>query len=217
MHRRYLLIGSIAAVVLTLGAIWLAFALVRPTPPRTVAMATDPESGISAGVAEQYRELLARDGIDLRLVPSVGAVENVARLRDPGSGISVAIIPGGITNRKDSPDLVSLGTLFYEPLWVFYYGMRQPDPHERVRDQSISIGPEGSGTRALSLQFLARVGIIDQRNTLLPLAPQAAAEKLLRGEINAVTMLGSWESPVVRQLLVAKDVTLVNIPRADAF
>lgn len=81
----------------------------------------------------------------------------------------------------------------------------------------ISIGPEGTGTHALSLEFLARVGVIDRRSEPLALTPQRAAEKLLRGEIDAVIMLGAWESPWVRQLLVAKDVNLASVPRADAF
>ena len=217
MLRRSLVVASIVAVILTATAIWLGFVLLHPTPPRTIAMATDPEGSLSAGLAEQYRELLARDGIDLRLVPSVGAVETVAHLRDPKSGISVGIIPGGITNRQDSPGLVSLGTLFYEPLWLFYHGPRRAEKHENLRDRRVSIGPEGSGARALSLELLARIGIIDQRNTLLSLAPQAAAEKLLHGEIDVVIMLGAWESPLVRQLLVAKDVHLANVTRADAY
>ena len=218
IRRRFLLIALIAALALTATAIGLAYTILRPTPPHKVAMATDPEGSISAELGQRYREILAHDGIDLELVPSVGAVENVARLRDPKSGISIAIIPGGITNRKESPDLVSLGTLFYEPLWFFYHGQRRQETHESLKGLRISIGPEGSGTHVLSIEFLARTGIINRNNaTLLSLAPQMAAEKLLHGEIDAAAMLTSWDSPVVRQLLAADNIQLANITRADAF
>jgi NMT1-like family len=151
-------------------------------------------------------------------VPSVGAVENVARLRDPKSGISVGIIPSGITNQQQSPDLVSLGTLFYEPLWFFYRATQRPVSHESLRGMSISIGPEGSGTHALAIEFLARVGIIDERNAkLLPFTSEVAAEKLLHREIDAAALLAAWESPTVRRLLSAQDINLASIPRADAF
>ena len=218
VRRRYLVIASIAAVLLTAAAIWLAFAFLRLTPPRTVAMATDPEGGISAELGRRYRELLAVDGIDLRLVPSAGAVEDVARLRDPQSGIGIAIIPSGIIDQQQSPGLVSLGTLFYEPLWVFYHGPRLEEKHESMQGKRVSVGPEGSGTRVLAVKFLANTGIVQQRDaTLLGLTPQVAAEKLLHGEIDAAIMLAAWESPFVRQLVAAEDVNLASIPRADAW
>jgi hypothetical protein len=116
-RRRYLVIASIAVVTLTAGGLWLAFASLRPTPPHTIVMATGPEGGVDAELGGRYRKLLASDGIDLRLVPSAGDVENLARLRDPQSGVSAAIVSNGLTNPQQSPDLVSLGTLFYEPLY----------------------------------------------------------------------------------------------------
>jgi TRAP-type uncharacterized transport system substrate-binding protein len=215
-YRRYLVVALIVVVILTLAAVWLAFTLLRPTPPRTIAMATDPEGSISAELGKRYQELLARNGIEVRLVPSVGAVENVARLRDAKSDISVGIIPSGITNQRQSPELVSLGTLFYEPLWLFYRG--RIETYKGLHGLRIAVGPEGSGTHALSLEFLARIGIIDKSSAqLLPLTSAVAAEKLLHGEIDATAMLAAWESPVVRQLLSADDINLANVARADAF
>jgi TRAP-type uncharacterized transport system substrate-binding protein len=215
LYRRYLVVGLIAVVVLTVAAAWLAFTLLSPTPPRSIAMATDPEGSISAELGKRYQEHLARNGIEVRLVPSVGAVENIARLRDPKSGISVSIIPSGITNQQQSPDLVSLGTLFYEPIWFFYRG--RIETYKGLHGLRISIGPEGSGTHAMSVELLARVGIIQRNAELLPIAAEAAAEKLIQGDINATVLLAAWESPVVRRLLSAQDITLASVRRADAF
>src|SRR4249919_1293474 len=113
--RRFIVVALVATLILTGAAVWLAVVLIGPPPPRSIAMATDPEGSVSADLGARYREILATNGIEVRLVPSAGAVENVARLRDAKSGISVAIIPSGITNHKEAPQLVSLGTLFYEP------------------------------------------------------------------------------------------------------
>jgi TRAP-type uncharacterized transport system substrate-binding protein len=217
VNRRLLVIAAIIVAALTAFGIWLTFSLLRPTPPRSVAMAIDPEGSYSAELGKRYREILARDGIELRLVPSAGAVESMARLRNPKSGISIAIIPGGISNQQESPGLVSLGTLFYEPLWLFSRGQHL-ESFEQLRNLRISIGPEGSASHVLAFEFLARVGVIDQKSaTLLPFNPQESSAKLLNGEIDAAVLMGAWETPAVRQLLKAKEIDLAGVRRADAW
>ncbi|HXX10723.1 MAG TPA: TAXI family TRAP transporter solute-binding subunit [Burkholderiales bacterium] len=220
LFRRYVLVSVIIALALTAAAMWLAFSLFNPTPPRTVSMAVN-QGGTSEPVAKRYREILARDRIELRLVPSRGAVESIARMGEPKSGIDVAIIPSGITNQRQSPELVSLGTIGYQALWLFYRSgdvARKDRARETFAGKRVSIGPEGSADHALSLEFFARVGVVNQRETnLLALGPQDAVEKLLHGDIDAAVLLDSFESPSVRQLLSAEGIVLANIVRADAF
>ena len=218
LQRKYIAWSVIAALAIVATAVWLAFAFLKPTPPRVVTVATGPEGGTGAEIGSRYREILARDGIELRLSPSAGAVENVARLRDPKSGVSVAVIPGGITTRRDSPELVSLGTLGYLPLWIFSHGQPLAKDLRRSRNLRVSVGGEGSGSRAFAVEFLARLGLVDGRNaSFLALAPQEAGDKLVRGEIDAAIILDAWESPLVQRLLAAKDVHLVSAPRADSW
>jgi len=216
-RRLRLLIALFGSAALAALAIWLAFVLLRPVPPRTVTMAIYPEGSLNAELVKRYQEILARDGISLKLAPSAGAVESVARLRDPKSAVGIAIVPAGITSEQDSPELVSLGTLFYQPLWVFSR-VRLPEKNKQLHGLRISIGPEGSSSHALSLKLLARVGIIDQKSvTLLSLTPSESAQKLMNGEIDVAVFLDAWESPVVQHLLKSKEVILESLPRADAF
>ena len=152
-RQKSLVMVLTAVVALTALAIWLAFAILRPTPPHSVAMAIGPEGSFNAELGKRYREFLARDGIELSLIATAGAVESVARLQDPKSGISIIIIPGGMTNRQDSPSLVSLGTLFYEPLWLFSRGDLL-EKRKNLEDLRIAVGPEGSGAASCPLNFL---------------------------------------------------------------
>ncbi|HUL91545.1 MAG TPA: TAXI family TRAP transporter solute-binding subunit [Burkholderiales bacterium] len=217
-QRKYLAWTLVALAVAVAAVVWLAFGLLKPTPPRVVTMATAAEGSISAELGKRYRELLARDGVELRLSPAAGAVAYVERLRDSKSGVSVAVVPGGITTGRESPELVSLGTLFYEPLWIFSRGRVLAERERLSRKLRISVGVEGSGSRAFSVEFLARLGIEDGRNaSLLALPSGEAAEKLVRGEIDAAILLDAWESPLVKQLLAVRDVHLVNAPRADSW
>lgn len=198
-------------------ATWMAVAVLRPMPQRTVAMAIYPEGSLNAELVKRYREILARDGVDLKLEPTAGAIEAIARLKDSRFDTSIALIPSGLTTEKDSPQLVSLGTLFYQPLWIF--SRRRPvQLHGHAGDFRISIGPEGSSSHAISLSLLGRAGIIDRKSTtLLSLTPSDSAEKLIHGEIDLAIFLDGWESPVVQGLLKSKDVKLESVPRADAF
>jgi hypothetical protein len=154
----------------------------------------------------------------LRLIPTVGAVDSAARLRDPNSGVSVAILPDGITNQRESPDLVSLGTLFYEPIWFFYRGSADEDAAAQMTGKRISIGPPGSATRKLSIEFLTRAGFIEANDPkLVGLAPDDAAAAIQTGRIDAAVMLQPWRSTLVQTLLVAPGIALLNVRRADAF
>jgi len=213
-----LLIVLLGIVVFIGLGTWLAFALIHRMPQRNVVMAIYPEGSVNAELATRYREVLARKGINLKLVPSAGAVESVARLRDPKSAVSVALIPGGVTTEKDSPELVSLGSLFYQPLWGFSRSHLLLQGHKPLHGLRISIGPEGSSSHALSLKLLGRAGMVDEKSaTLLFLSPSESAQKLIHSEIDVAIFLDAWESPAVQQLLETKAVNLVSIQRADAF
>jgi len=129
----------------------------------------------------------------------------------------VGFLQSGVTNGKESPDLESLGTVFYEPLWFFYRSAFRGKGIQSLRGRKISIGPEGSGTRALALKLLERNGIDQRFADLLSLTPREAGERLLRGEVDAALVLTSWDDPVVQWLVAAKDIELASFPRTDAY
>ena len=113
--RDYLQVSRVRVVIALaiLASLCVAFLLLRSLPPRTIVMVTGPEGSAYAEVGPRYREILGRAGIELKLLPTGGEFENLARLGDPRSGVSVGFIQGGITTQKESPDLVSLGAIFY--------------------------------------------------------------------------------------------------------
>src|SRR5215470_1450046 len=159
-----------------------ALVMLRSMPPHRIVMATGPEGGTYYELGERYRALLARDGVEMRLVPTAGSVENLALLRDPHSGVGVSLIQGGTTGAGGTSGIESLGTVFYEPMWWFRRREIEAAGVPGLLGRKISIGPEGSGTRALALEVFKRAGIEQRVGELLPLAPREAAERLLAGE-----------------------------------
>jgi len=216
-RSRTVKIAVVAAVAVALVAMFWAISVLNPLPSRTVTMTTGSEGGAYHELGKRYRETLARSGVELRLLPSEGGIENLRRLSDPRSGVSVGFAQGGATGDSERKDLVSLGTVSYEPLWFFYRGRNPGRKLEGLRGKGISIGPEGSGTRILAITLLAANGIDRDAARFLPLSPHDAGEQLLSGRIDAALMVASWESPVVRRLLASKDVKLASFPRADAY
>lgn len=207
----------LAFVALLATVLVVILSYLGPLPPDTVVMTTGPLGEASDTFGQHYKELLAQQGVELNLLPSAGSVENLKRLNDPNSGVSAGFVLGGLTSEQLSPDLVSLGTLFYEPLWFFYKGEEPGLRLEGLYGRKLSIGPEGSGSRVMALELLERNGLKPRFAQLLPLTSAEATEELLRGKIGAVIMMASWDSPFVRRLIADPQVELWNYLRPDAY
>lgn len=204
--------------MLLVAGLALTVAITRSGLQRTLVMATGPAGSSYAQYGEQYRVLLARSGIDLRLQESGGTLENLRLLSDPAAGVDVAFLSAGTTNAEKSPDLRTLGTVFLEELWFF---SRDPDltggELAALRGKRMSIGPEGSATRAVAKVLFGLNRIDPASAEFVGLSPQEAAEKLRRGDIDAALMMTSADSPVVRGLLVDPAIGLVSFRRAAAY
>ena len=193
---RYLAVAGTMAILIGAGVF-----VVESLPPRSIVMATGAEGGANYELGIRYREILAKEGITLQLQPTSGSLENLQRLRDSHSGVSVGFIQGGTTTSKELPQLELLGTIFYEPLWLFRRG-EVGEGMQGLRGQRLSIGPEGSGGRALALQLIQKTKLDKIIGELSGFAPQVAAEKLIsRRNRRGVhcDCLGGSRSPVSPQ------------------
>ena len=220
MALRYFLRNNWPAITITVTVVAIVIATVvilRDMPPRMIVMATGSEGGTFYDVGERYRAVLASAGVEVRLVPTAGSAENLALLLDPHSGVSVGLIQGGTLGAGASSKLESLGTVFYEPLWLFHKrGLGNNQGYVDLRGRRISVGPVGSGTRELSVELLKRNGIDGQNSELLALTTKESEEKLLAGEIDALGTLNAWEAPIVQKLIADEHIELSSFPRTDA-
>jgi TRAP transporter TAXI family solute receptor len=215
--REYLLVVLVPAILLAAATLLFFYLLVRPGPPRTIVMTAGSEGGAYIAYAEQYRELLAREGIRLRVLPSGGSLENLERLRDPDFRVDIGFVQGGAAEGTDVSGLVSLGALYYEPLWVFARGT---DPIERGKGfegKRLAVGAPGSGTRKVVLEILAAYGVDGSRTTLLDLGSTEAAAAIRAGVADVAFFFASAEAPVIQDLLRTKGVRLLDFPRAEAY
>lgn len=204
------------AVLLVILGFILAYQFVQPAPPDHIRLVTGQTDGAYYLFGQQYRKRMQAEGIQLEVLASAGSIDNIKQLAQGDA--EAALVQGGTTgNTPEEAHLVSLGSLYFEPIWLFH---RKELPITRLtdlQDRSVAIGSPGSGTRALALQLLADNDINPSNSPLLELTGRAAADALLEGRIDAAFLVASPMSPVVRALLDAEDIRLMSFARAEAY
>ena len=202
------------AALLVVAAFVLAFQFIKPAPPDHVVIASGGVDGAYYAFAKRYAEYLAREGITLEVRATNGSVENLALL---GSGeVSLALVQGGVDSGVSAPALTSLGSVYYEPLWLFH---RRDLEMKRLSDLAgarLAVGPQGSGTRALASRLLADNGIVEQA-AWADLGGEGAVEALLAGDVDAAFFVISANSGAVRRLLTDPRITLADFTRSEAY
>lgn len=212
--------GGFLVIVL---AFVVAYQFVRPAPPRRIVMATGDPSGAYAAYAERYRRVLAREGgIDLVLRPTEGAAENLDLLRSGGADVAFVqggvVAPGGPEVANGGGRLVSLASVFLEPLWVFKrVGPGTPERLSDLKGLRVAVGSARSGTRVLAARVLAANGVTSENTRLMAMNGADAAAALDQGAIDALFTVNAPFAPTVQRLIRAPDVELLSIDRAAAY
>lgn len=186
-------------------------------PPSEFTMATGREGGAYHAFGQRYQELLAEQGYTLNLVSTAGSVENLQLLRE--GKVDVALVQTGTATEQDKETLSSLGSLFYEPLWIFY--RQQEDDDVRViadlAGRDIAIGEVGGGTYDIARFILEENGITEENATFHALPNSEAAQQLLDGQLDVVFLIASPEAQSVMELLLTPGIELLSIERALAY
>lgn len=214
--KEQLITFGTASLVAIIG-FWVAYQFVEPAPPDRVVISTGREDGAYYLFAKQYQEILARDNVTLELRNSAGSLENIARLQAKTDGADVAFVQGGTREPTGPRDLLSLGSLYYEPLWVFYNSGSELKRLTDLRGKRLAVGEKGSGARSVTLQLLQDNTVTAPPAALFPLAAQDAADALLQGDVDAAFFIASPRSTVVQKLLVASGIKLMRFERAEAY
>src|SRR5438067_9009048 len=206
-------------LLLVLIVFWITLHFVNPAPPSTIVMTSGADGSMFEVYAGRYAKILARQGVTLKILPSQGSPENLKRLSDPGVTVDVGFVQGGIASLGDANNLMSLGSVFYVPVLVFY---RAPQPIKFLSEldgKRIAIGREGSGARVLAEALLKANGIeAGGRSRLLELEGKGAQEALLEGEADAIFLMGdSATRETLRDLLHSTAVRLYDFDQGDGY
>lgn len=216
---RDLFASATPVLLISIVAIAIAVHFVQPAPPKTITISSGPQGSTYQLFAERYKKILARNGITLEILPSEGSLQNLQRLNDPNGKVDIGFVQGGVATENDAENIVSLGSIFYEPLAIVYENARPVQRLSELKGKRIAVGPEGSGTRFLALALLKANGIEPKGDTpLMDLGGDAAIQALLAHQIDVAFLMGDSASfGTIRKILHAPGIRLYEFPQADAY
>jgi TRAP transporter TAXI family solute receptor len=196
---------------------------VEPPPPRRIVIASGARNGAYYRYAQKYAEGLQAEGLSVEVRETAGSVENLRLLEQDGSGVAVAIVQSGVAGSEDGQHTHALGSLYREPLWVFYRGDARLERLAQLAGKRVGVGPAGSGTHAVAMQLLAANGLTESRsskeNAVVTVQSNVAdaARSLQAGELDAAFFVAAIEADYIQSLLNNSSVNLMTFSQHEAY
>lgn len=211
---------SLAATLATvLVVVFGVFWFFHSAPPHTITITSGPRGSSFETAAVKYRDILKKQGVTLSILPSEGSEQNLKRLQNPAIGVDIGFVQGGVTNGANSRQIVSLGSVNFQPMMIFYRGTAPLQLLSQLKGKRLVIGPPGSGDRSLAMTLLELNGISNSASaTFVDLDSAAAAKALGEGSVDAIFLMGdSTSSEVMRDLVHSQNIHLYDVTQADGY
>jgi len=214
---RELLEASLPSLLFILIALYVGYRFIDPAPPKKIVIATDAKGSNYASFAYLYRDYLKKEGITLEIRETKGDIENLKLLKDETSGVDMAFIQDGIASAEGSGSILSIGSLYYDPIWIFCK-CKTPVSHlSDLKGKKIAVGKAGSGNNALSMAILQASGINSSNSTILAIGEEASAQAILDHKVDVTILLDVPTSSYIKEILSDQSIALVSLDEAEAF
>ncbi|MFY9073829.1 hypothetical protein CRU99_07900 [Malaciobacter mytili] len=215
MKNRFFTI-SIPILLLIIASFYITSKFVKPAPKKEITIATGTEDGNYYKTALIYKELLEKEKVKVNLITSKGSMDNIKLLQE--NKADIAFMQNGSITAQEDNSIKAIASIYYEPLWVFYKNEGfKIDYIIQLITKKISIGEVGSGTQNLVSKILKDNGITKENSTILNYTNEKAKELLLKGELDALFVVSSQNSEVVKELLAHPNINILSFKRAKAY
>lgn len=210
--------GLYVPVVLVLLALLIFKA--DPIPPKKAYLATGQRGSSYHALAEKFAEYFKAHGVTLELVETRGLSQGLQGLIDEDNRVNATFLTAGAAEEGQYPGMVSLGSLKYSPVWLFYRGAAPSEQHplDDLLQRRMAVGMDGTNTRLFLNRLLALHGrTLPTAANLLEIAHEEAADRFARGELDAVFIVDGIDSPTVQRLLKVPGRRIVDFALAPAY
>lgn len=207
---------ALLSLVVACGLIYL---VTDPSPPSHIRISTGQENGAYELFGKKYAAALARHHIHAELVPSLGSRQNLQRLTDTASGFDIGFVQSGSTEQDEAErrGLISLGSLFTEPIWLFYREQKTITQLTQLRGLKINVGPDGTGIPQLFNKLLSVNGVEANQVRLGTLENTPATVALLSGDIDGMVFSSAPDELLIQMLLQTPGIKLFDFVQAEAY
>jgi len=220
--------GPFAFIALALLA--GAYLLLQPQPPRRVVLATGPTHSDYAEFGKRYRDELKHHRIEVVLKATEGSSGNRRLLSDEKEQVDLGFVRGGSgealrqDEEKGGVPLVALGSLFLEPVWVFYRedaAQKLPGGKlthiTQLQQLRVNTGARGSGATIILYKLMNANGIERESLKLDRRDQGEAVAALFDGSLDAMLLVSAPEAPPVQALLFEPGIALFEFEQAEAY
>ncbi len=191
--------------------------LIDPAPPKKIVIAVNKQDANYLAYAQLYGALLKQDGVELAIRESDGPLQSLDQLRKEDGPVDLAFLQDGIASADSSVGVVSLGSLYYQPLWVFSGKQHKVSHLSDLKGKRIAVGHAGSGTGILSHMLLEAAGVTAKNSSLRDIGDEEAGEALEHGDVDAVFISGVPTTPVIQKLAASPKIAIADLDEAEAF
>ncbi|MGZ3790416.1 MAG: TAXI family TRAP transporter solute-binding subunit [Bacteriovorax sp.] len=214
MDKKFRFAFPLAALIF----IALVFVVRRidPAPPNHLTIAVGDEQSDIRSFVKQYQRILRADGVTLEVRSTTGPFDSLGKLEDDSSGVSAAFVQDGLGGEDKQPSVESLGSLNYEPIWIFYRSQNEFTYFSQFMGEKIAVGRLGHGTQVLAERLLTMSGLEPTEAELINMNSTEAAAALKKGQIGAAIFMLPADSPIIHDLAVQKDLKLMDVAQAEA-
>jgi TRAP transporter TAXI family solute receptor len=216
-NSKWFLWGTV--LLLTVLTVLLSLWFMSPPPPKSIRFASGQPTGAYHAFAKEYASRLGPMGLHVEVLDTKGSIDNYERLIKGEA--DVAFAQGGtypLVKEKDTKGVLrGLAAVYLEPLWVFYRAERQVTELAAFKGKTISIGPAGSGTEAVSKLLLEQDGINADNATLKNLSTADARQELQDGKLDVAMFVSSYKDPMITDLQKQPQIHLLSFRRDVAY
>ena len=203
-------------VLLLIASTWY---FVEPAPGKKLDFVGGQENSAYEHFAQLYASELAKNQIELKVHRSQGSIDNLNQIRDPNSIVDIGFVQSGSTNQEEAEaqGLISLGSLFYEPVWIFYRSKKELSHLADLKGLRVNVGPNGYGVHKLFTQIIGVNNLSDADFQLEQLDSMQGAAAFLDGKLDVLVMSAASDSLLVQMLLQTPGVRLFDFAQAEAY
>lgn len=217
IFTRELLEATLPSILLICLALFFAYKFIDPAPPRKIVIATGNTDLNYNAYAAIYGVYLKQEGITLELRKTAGDIENLRLLKDPDSEVDIAFMQDGIAHSEGAGSLLSLGSLYYQPVWIFCRCKADTSHLSALKGKRVAIGYAGNGTHTLVSTLLAESGITASNTRLVEMGGEEASLALRKGKLDAALFVDVANSGIIHELVADRRLQLLSMDTAEAF